>query len=612
MSTRRAAALVIAVQLAFWAVMTLPGYFRVDDYIYFGEILYAKPSFGDWALSIWYQHFAPGHRVAFWLMDGPTPGSWLGLELALLALLGLGLACFWGTLELLFGRSRWLLIPLAVTGFAYPLVWPLVWPSAGLQCIPSFAFGLLCVYAFVRRTAGGGAGWGALSVAALALSLSFYVRGLLLVGILALIQVLFLEPSLRPAAVARSFWRRRFVWAGLLLVSAGYVWAYRSRSAFGDYQSFTASELQQYLRIVWFRNLIPSFLGVEIGNYADLPAWKVGVQVLSQLMLVAAFVWSIRRKGLDALRAWAYVALVALATFALSAFGRLGQEGVNIGFDMRYVTDLFWQLPLGFVFALHRRRVVELGAPWPPGEPASRPSWSRFAGPAAGLATVVVVVLAMRSAEWREDWWQGSEAREWVTNARASLDEFERERGVARVVQGTVPPEIIGADFGHYAFHTWVLPQLGAPVKVEPPEGPNALIARDGRVFPVRWRARQTLDAADARTITGTAKTKDGKVCMEPVDGVPSAIELHPIKPVSGGRVVVYARAPGGVAPWARVGVNAGGAWTQPGFYRVLAGRGERAVADTGETKITGLRIYSPHDAPLCVGKIRIGVLVPG
>lgn len=608
---RGAAALMIAVQLGFWALMTLPGYFRVDDFIYFGLVQHDFTSLSQWLGSVQYQHFAPGHRLVFWVLHSPTPGHYLILELAELAVLGLGLACFYGTLELLFGRSWWLLIPLAVAGFAYPLVLPLVWPSAGLQCIPSFGLGCLCVYAYVRRAAGGGRAWGALTVAALALTLCFYIRGLLLVGVLALIEILFLSPSLHPREVVLRFWSRRFTWAGLIAVAVAYVLIYRSKNAFGQYQPFKSSDLVTYLRIVWFRNLVPGLMGIEIGNYAHLPAWKRGVELIGQLLIVAAFVWSIRLKRSAALRGWAYVALVAGATFLLTAAGRLGTEGSNIGFDMRYVTDLFWQLPLGVVFALHPRRHLQPGEPWPETAPRMPLRLRPFVVPAAVLATLAVSAFAMHAANYRKDVWMGPRARTWAVNVQDSLRRLNATGPVPRVVQGNVAPEII-LGFGDYSLNSWILPQFGQPVEVESPRGPNAMIEPDGRIHRVHWVPERTVDVLRSKTVAGKVRRVGDHVCLEPSGGAPAVAELPPLNPpVGGARVVMEAVVPGGAPPWARLGVNSGYGWPEVG-NRIFAGVGDRGVADTGETSVKGIRIYSPPSAPLCVGRIRLGILVRG
>lgn len=607
-----AAAALITVQIAWWAYMALPGYFRVDDYVYLADIRLGHFSLWHWLGTVYFQHFAPGHRLAFWLLGGATPGAWLGIELFLLALFAIGLASFYGTLELLFGRSWWLLVPLAVAGFGYQYVWGFVWPSAGLQVIPSFAFSNVCLYAYLRRYAGGGRGWLALSALAFTIGLAFYVRVLLVLLVIVAVRVLFLEPSPRARALVRSLWRERWSWVVLLAPALVYVWWYRHIHAFGTQPPFSNHQFIQYVRTAWLRNIAPGLLGVEIGDYVHLPLWKHVVEAGAQLLFVAAFVFSIARKRAAALRAWAYLALVLAATFVLTAKGKLGVAGPYIAYDMRYVADLIWQIPLGVVFALHPRRTLVVGAPWPAAQArAARPAWTRPAL-AAGVAgaTALMAFAALHSANWRQNWWGGAGARQFAEHARSSLHRLAAQGHVAQLSETVVPASLI-EGFGPSSTYSHVLPLFNEPVRVEAPGGPNAIVTPGGTVVPARghpiavWRLPHAGPAGGGRV-----ERRAGVACVVAGAGAPAVLETDQPLHAKGSilwRLALAGPLPGGT----NIAVNTGQGWPeQPNRWFAPDPPG-RAVVDTLQTSIAGIRLYVPAGATLCVRGGRFEELLP-
>ena len=390
----RATAYLIAIQAASWAAVALPGSFQRDDLFYIEHA--NSTSLWDWLGRICWEHFAPGHRLVFWLLGEPSTSARILLELALLAAFAAGLVFLHRSLVLLFGRSWWLLVPVAATGFAWQFALGFSWPSAGLQVIPEFAFGSLCMYAFLRWIENRRWQWLGLSALAFTLGLAFYVRVLLVPVVLFVIRYLWLERSLRPRSLAHAFWEDRACWLSFLVPATLYLSYFWHQHAFESPPPQSAAEVLEYVRNAWARNVVPGFLGVR-GSFdvADIAG--------EALVLVVVCV-SFARKHAAALRAWAYVALTTGATFWLTARGKVGVAGPAAGLDPRYVANLCWQLPIGFVFALHPKRVLELGTPWPsapPGRRARQPA--RAAVFACALA--VVAAFAVRTgrsvdAEW--------------------------------------------------------------------------------------------------------------------------------------------------------------------------------------------------------------------
>jgi hypothetical protein len=408
----------IAAQMAWWASIALPGQFRNDDLLYIKAA--RETGLWTWLGQVMWEHFAPGHRLAFWLVGSPSHESWVVLQLVLVAAFGCGLAFLYGSLRLLYGNSWWLLVPLAVSGFAWQFSLGFAWPSAGLQLIPEFAFGTLCLYAFLRHLKSGEWGWLAVSAAAFTLGLAFYVRTLVLLLVLLAVRYLFLERDLRPRNMARLLWEDRLRWLVFALPAVLYLRYFWQHHALESPSPRSAGDVLEYVHIAWLRNVVPGLLGIRAGSvaaYAPSPSatvpdgWTTVAEIAGQVLVIALVALSLVRKRADALRAWAYVVIVAALTFWLTARGKVGVVGPSqAGYDPRYVSNLCWQVPLGVVFALHPRRVLVLGEPWPAARRAASAARRRLAI-ALGCVLALATTGAMITAHSVARTWQHADSR---------------------------------------------------------------------------------------------------------------------------------------------------------------------------------------------------------
>jgi hypothetical protein len=407
---RLAASALIAAQTGWWAALVLPGHFQRDDYFYIDRARDAE--LWDWLGRIYWEHFAPGHRLVFWLLPDSSGTSWVVLQLAVLTAFAAGLIFFYRTLELLYGRSWWLLVPLAVTGFAWQFSLGFSWPSAGLQVIPEFTFGTLCMYAFLRYLHGRHWRWLALAGVAFTAGLAFYIRVLLVPVLLLVIRYLFLERSLRTRVVARTLWAGRAAWLVFVVPAVVYLSHFWQVHAFESPPPDSASAVFEYLRNAWVRNVAPGFLGVRFGSTVSSDAGRTIAGIAGQILVVLVVWLSFARKRAAALRAWTYIGVAVGATLWLTARGKVGVVGPGAGYDPRYVANLCWQVPLGVVFALHPRRVLELAARWPP--PDTQRDRRLVIRPALVASAVCVAIgFALESAHSVETDWQahGDKAR---------------------------------------------------------------------------------------------------------------------------------------------------------------------------------------------------------
>jgi hypothetical protein len=415
----RRAAWVIVAAMAWWAALALPGSFQQDDGFYIHAARDAH--LWDWLGRIYWQHFAPGHRMAFWLIGSESPGRWVVLQLLLVAAFGAGLWFLYRSLCLLYGRSWWLLVPLAVAAFAWQFSLGFAYPSAGLQVVPEFAFGTLCLYAFLRHVYGGGTGWLALAGVAYTLGLAFYIRMLLLPLLLLCIRYLFLERDLRPRHVVQTLWTERARWLVFAFPTALYVRYFWQHSAFEAPPPGGMADVAEFLRTAWLQNVAPGFLGIRLGSNAALepiaPPTLTGTAALvagvaAQCLVIALLVVSVLRKRAAAARAWIYIAVVLGVTFWLTARGKVGTVGATeAANDPRYVVNLCWALPLGVVFALDRRPVLGRNTPRPDERPPR--GWPALAVVGVVSAATAFAMATAWSVEktWRDQGDQSSLTR---------------------------------------------------------------------------------------------------------------------------------------------------------------------------------------------------------
>ncbi len=603
MTVRRALAALLAVQaLALWLVART-SYFRQDDFQYFAEMHRSGGRFSEaWLTSIWYKHMAPGHRFMYSLLDFATPGAYrwaLLFEIALMAIAGLAL---YGVCELLFGRSWWLLVPVSVLGFSHHFALPLIWPAAGFQIMPSAAASLVCVYGYLRFVRDRSWPWLAVAVLALSVGLCFYVRPLLVLPVLVALRVLFLAPSMRPAAVVRALVREWPAWVALSVPALVYTYIYLRRDAFGHSPPLTFDEIQQYVRTAWLRNVGPSFLGARLPA-GSLSARHIVLQVLAQLLLVGLIALSLWRKGLAALRGWAFVLIAVALTFMLTAKGKLEPGRVaEVGFDSRYVTDLMWLIPLGVTMALQPRRVAVLGADWSRDEPL-RPfpaPLARLLAPrtVAGLVGALLLAVTLVQLHARDtvaQQWQAREGRTWVLNARASAQQLADAGRRVRVTDGLVPASVDDASFiGAYSFRSVILPLIQAPADTGTPA--TGVQLADGTIVPVALKPRAVIRPGAGTALTGLTRRNGCLVAESAAEGT---IDAPLSAPVSGLAVIVRASDASRLPPGG-VGVDIDSGYGLPQVpQRTLPATG-RPQVDTGETTVVRLRFHVPAGGRLC------------
>ncbi|HET9443502.1 MAG TPA: hypothetical protein VFO65_09275, partial [Acidimicrobiales bacterium] len=156
-----------------WRTSTI-GYLW-DDLVNFRQAQ-VEPLGLDHLLAPTSGHFAPGHRLGDWVLENLLSRSMIGARALLLAGFAVGVVLFHRILVDLARRRG--AVPLVLTVlYATSVVHAHVirWWASGLDRVPATIFSFVAILAWLRFVRTGRRWWVALSVAALAFALLFYV-----------------------------------------------------------------------------------------------------------------------------------------------------------------------------------------------------------------------------------------------------------------------------------------------------------------------------------------------------------------------------------------------------------------------------------------------------
>jgi hypothetical protein len=454
-------AAVIAACVAFQAALASGSFFTGDDWLHLVTARGADSPDAAYLASPVFIHYAPGLKLGYWALEAFAPLDW-GLALAgLLVLFAGSLFLFHRICVQLFGDRRSNLVPLLMFGSSVVLVTSFLWFADGLHKLPSTFLSLLAVYAYLRHQKERSRIALAVSVAAVALGLLFYVKAILVPLYLVLIRLLFLETKERNPA--RTLWRERWTWLAFAPPIAIYLWNYAAGYAELAGDRPPLGLVGEYVATAWFRGVAPALGGVYIG--LDQRTLAIVIAVLAQLVFVAVVAASLRRNP-RAWRAWAFALAVFVVNAGLIGFGRLESFGFErVAWDPRYHTELAWLLPLALAFAFHGTR--------PP--PRRR----------ARAALALYVLLAAVTGTLMSLWWRDTQSAvpdTYVQNLRADAAHMRDPE----VVDHPVPAFLVSARDHPWDRLEHLAPALGSELDVVAGSADPHVVGIDGRILPAR------------------------------------------------------------------------------------------------------------------------------
>lgn len=352
-SQRARVAIVILVQSVLLAWAAADRYFFVDDFLYFHEA--STSAFLKFIAEPYFGHFAPLHRVLFWLLASFDPLNFklaVGFEIAVHA------CSTWLLWRVLSRIAPSPMVPLVLSFFGTSLLFvkSLTWPSSGFQTFPCTALTLLALDGFLAALdvrlpgqAKPGIAWGRVrAVIGASLAPLFYVKGIF-IPFIAVLAVLCLEVC-RTAALSS---RRRAVLAVLCvgLPVVGFLAVYLQ---WVDNTRHTISTA------LWFEHLwrspLETFFPMVLGYRLPNVSVSVGIGVVATIALLVAS-WRARPS-----RSWplAFFGTVLFATLFLSGRQRLPHLGVDTAREARYVVDLLVPLAVTVTVLVRNARPPNL------------------------------------------------------------------------------------------------------------------------------------------------------------------------------------------------------------------------------------------------------------
>ena len=519
---------VIALALVLQGVVGAGSYFVTDDWLQIAVAHDAVTGGGlniDYLGRIVYIHFAPGHRLAYYLMDVAAPLNWGAALAVMLVLFGASLALFHRICTRLFGRSHWNLLLLGLFGTSILLVPSFLWLADGIHKFPSVLLSLVAIDAYLTYRLEARRAALAVCVAAVGFASLFYAKALLVPLYLLLIRVLFLERSPWPALKAMV--RERWTWLAFAPFVAIYAVNYIAN--YSDVQAPPPSLelLGKYLWLVWFRAVTPAFAGTHL-SWEDTTTIEIAFAFVAQAMLIALIVVSVARKP-SAWRAWVFLGIAFAANAIVVAMGRLGSRGLKqVGSQLRYDTEMAYLFPLAAGFAFFAGEVAARA-----GEPRSvrklrlpRPR-IRYALLALAVCAYLVTRIetgAHTAADWRQK--ASDQTKTFATNLQRDAARFERSGARLAVIDDLTPAFLIAPPHKPWNRLERLVPAIAPQLRVVTADPRPLQVRQNGEVMPIALQAL----SGGKRAVSGAGEVKVTRGRSEPgpcVSGGPGGAELR-------------------------------------------------------------------------------------
>lgn len=366
------------------------------------------------------EHVEFGPFALFWLLSLHDGLSFTPAVIALVALQSLAAVLFWTLLLQLFGRSRWLLVPLAAYLFTPISIVGATWLASGVEAfsLQSAMFGALNGLVRFRRT--GRARWAVVSLLAFAAGVLCWQKAAVILPVLLAVDVLLLGAGTTLRARLRALVAAWWFWLALVVVLGAYVGVYLSLTTSESFGSAVDGSPWEAVQDMLLRVFVPGLLG---GPWTDrnasnslFPITPLWIQLVSLAVLVAVLVVSLVRRGRGALAGWVLAAGYVAGDTALLFAGRTEFLGL-VSRDPRYFTDAVPVVLLGIcaAFATPRRDAPDESADVEPCR--RRPRRARPAVTLVPAALAVALAASGLSTTWLlAPTMQHEEARDYVGN----------------------------------------------------------------------------------------------------------------------------------------------------------------------------------------------------
>lgn len=364
-------ALLIALQTVVRTLVVLPSWYWQDDFVHL-DLARRLGLTADYLIRDHNRHLEIGANAVYWLVGRPAGSSFLLPALTLVAMQLVTSCLMLAVLRQLFGRSPWLLVPLAAYLFTPLGLVTATWWAAGLEAMPLQIAMLTALYGLVRAVRERSWGWAVLSVGGTALGLLFWEKAVVIPP--TLVAVLLLvewgdEPVRRRLRMLAAQWR--YLVPQVLLVVA-YLPLYLAVIDLSPGPGLDRGDVDPGTPLTAAfeaisRMLVPGMFG---GPWTDqgaantlYPDGGVAATVLFAGLLVVVVGASVWLRGPRALQGWLLAAAYVAVDLALVQVGR-NQYLYLVARDPRYVTDALVVVTIGVCAAFSGPRVREVRLPF--------------------------------------------------------------------------------------------------------------------------------------------------------------------------------------------------------------------------------------------------------
>ena len=339
----------VAAQVVVRAVVVSGSWFWQDDFLHL-DLSRTLGLSADFLVRDYSGHVEPGQYAVIWAIGQLGQGSFGPAVVVLVALQALASVLLLVLLQLLFGRSPWVLVPFAAYLFTPLALATATWLAAGLQAYPLQIAMLTSLIGLVRLDATGRRRWWVVSLLGHAVGLLFWEKAVLVLPTMLAVELLVMSAGWSVRERLRRVRRRGWFWVSHLVLLGAYVAAYLSVTASGALGASLERGVGPTLRDVVLRTFLPGVFGgpwsadgAASTIYTDT---RPGLQVLFVALAVGTVAASFWRSGRAAWAGWALVVGYVAVDITLLLLGR-GSYLLLVSRDPRYVTDALPVLAIG-------------------------------------------------------------------------------------------------------------------------------------------------------------------------------------------------------------------------------------------------------------------------
>ncbi|HEX8305902.1 MAG TPA: hypothetical protein VF612_13565 [Jatrophihabitans sp.] len=407
-------ALIVLAQAGLLGYLASRGWFYGDDLSYLGA---ATGQDLDWRYlsAPVNDHFVPGLRLLFWLMNRETGLNYAITIAARIVLQAVATVLLHRLLVLLAGRRPGVLLLTGWYAFGTLLVPGTLWLTTSVDLVCSQLLVILAIDLHVRYTVTGRLRLAAGTALALLGALSFWELSGITALLLPIMSLGFLHPG-GPGARLRATLRRWPGWLVLAGALGGWLYYFLTGPYGGAAHSLSPASALRVLRVGWLDALGPAVLGgpwrwVYWGEvYFPIADPPLAAVLLGQACIVAAVLAGLRRTGIRSLLAWSLPVLTFAISTLVVALGRFQTFGDLSPRSFNYLFPVAAPLAVAAALALLPSTPAEVASRVTDRDRrAARPALPvrrrlRIAG--AALATLFLVSSGVSDATFTHRWAQ--------------------------------------------------------------------------------------------------------------------------------------------------------------------------------------------------------------